>query len=95
MLREVTVKIGLKQEDKEERIVIEVLLDSRVIELVISSDFARKNKFKKKKLDWLIYVRNINSTFNHEEQIEYTVEIELFYKEHKERMEIDIIEGQK
>ena len=51
MLREVTVKIGLKQEDKEERIVIEVLLDSRVIGLVISSDFARKNKFKKKKLD--------------------------------------------
>ncbi len=51
MLREVTVKIRLKQEDKEERIVIEVLLDSRVIGLVISSDFARKNKFKKKKLD--------------------------------------------
>jgi len=48
LLKEVTVNIGLKQEDKEERIVIEVLLDSGVIGLVISSDFARKNKFKKK-----------------------------------------------
>jgi len=51
LLREVTVKIGLKQEDKKERIVIEVLLDSEAIGLVISSDFARKNKFKKKKLE--------------------------------------------
>jgi len=40
-------------------------------------------------------MRNINSTFNHEEPIEYTVEVELFYKEHKERMEIDIIGEQK
>jgi len=40
-------------------------------------------------------MRNINSTFNHEEPIEYTVEVELFYKEYKERMEIDIIGEQK
>ena len=51
-----------------------MLLDSRTIRLVMSLEFIRRNKFRKKKLDRLIYVRNINSTFNHEEPIEYTVE---------------------
>jgi len=94
LLREVTVKIGLKQEDEEE-IVVEALLDSNVTGLVISSEFARKNKFKKKKLKRLIYMRNVDSTFNHEGPIEHTVEVELFFKGHKERMEIDVIGGQK
>ena len=95
LLREVTVKIGLKQEDKEEEIVVEALLDSNATGLVISSEFARKNKFKKKKLKRLIYMRNVDSTFNHEGPIEHTVEVELFFKGHKERMEIDVIGGQK
>jgi len=46
-------------------------------------------------LDRLIYVRNIDSTFNHEGSIEHTIEVELFYKGHKERMEIDVRRGQK
>ena len=36
LLREVTVKIGLKQEEDEEEIVVEVLLDSGVTGLVMS-----------------------------------------------------------
>jgi len=48
LLREVIVKIGLKQEDDEDGITMKVLLDSRVTGLVMSSEFARKNKFKKK-----------------------------------------------
>jgi len=51
----VTVKIELKQEDDDEGIVVEALLDSRVTELIMSSEFARKNKFKKKKLEKLIH----------------------------------------
>jgi len=89
------VKIGLKQEDDEEGIVVEALLNSSTIKLVISSEFTRKNKFKKKKLDRPIYVRNVDNIFNHEEPIEYMVEVELFYRGHKERTEIDIIEEQK
>jgi len=80
------VKIELKKEDDKEGIVIEALLDSGVIGLVRSLEFARKNK-----LDRLIYMRNVNSTFNYKEPIEHMVEIKLFYKEHKERTEIDVI----
>jgi len=89
------VKIRLKQKDNEKGIVVEMLLDSRMTELVISLEFARKNKFRKKKLDRLIYMRNVNSIFNHEEPIEHTVEVELFYKGYKKRTEINMIGGQK
>jgi len=50
MLREVTVKIRLERIDTQEGITIEVLLDSRAIELVISSKFARKQRFRLKKI---------------------------------------------
>jgi len=42
LLREVIVKIGLERVNTQERITVEVLLDSRVTRLVMSSEFARK-----------------------------------------------------
>ena len=66
LLRKVTVKIGLKQKDNREGIIVETLLDSEATELVMGLEFARENNFKKKKLDRLIYVRNVNGIFNHE-----------------------------
>jgi len=42
MLREVTVKIGLKKIDMQEEVTVEELLDSRVTGLVMSSEFAKK-----------------------------------------------------
>ena len=81
----------MKQEDNKEGIVVEALLNSGAIGLVMSSEFARKNKFKKKKLDRPIYIRNVDGIFNHEGLIEHTVKVELFYRGHKERMKIDMI----
>ena len=72
------MKIELKQEDNKDGITFEVSLDSRAINLVISLEFARKNKFKKKKLDKLICIRNVNSTFNYKRPIEHTVEVKFF-----------------
>ena len=85
----------MKQKDKEDRIIVKALSDSRATRLVMSLEFARKNKFKKKKLNRLIYMRNVNGTFNYEGLIEYIVDVELFYKRHKERTEIDVIRDQK
>jgi len=42
ILREVTVKIGLERIDIQKGVIIEVLLNSRITRLVISSDFAKK-----------------------------------------------------
>ena len=44
LLRKVIVKIGLKQKDNKDRITVEMLLSSSVIELVMSLEFTRKNK---------------------------------------------------
>jgi len=40
-------------------------------------------------------VRNVDGTFNKEGLIEHTMEVNIYYQRHKERIEIDIIERQK
>ena len=42
ILREVMVKIGLERINMQEEVIVEVLLDSRAMELVMSSEFTRK-----------------------------------------------------
>ena len=95
VLREVMVKIGLKQEKEEEGIVTEALLDSEATGLVMSKEFARKHRFKRIKLERLVYIRNVDGTLNYAEPIVDTVEVKIFFKGHKERTSIDVIGGQK
>jgi len=95
MLREVTVKIGLERINMQEEIIVKVLLNSGATGLVMSLEFARKQEFKLKKIERPIYVRNINGTFNKEGPIENMVEVNIYYQGHRERMEIDVIGGQK
>ena len=95
VLREVTVKIGLERIDMQEEITVEALLDSRATGLVMSSEFARKQGFKLKKLERLIQVRNVNGSFNKEGPIENTVEVNIYYQGHIERTGIDVIGGQR
>jgi len=94
-LREVMVKIGLKQEEEEEGVVTETLLDSGVMRLVMSEEFVKRHKFRRMKLEKLVYVRNVDSMLNYAEPIVDTVEVEIFFKGHKERISIDVIGGQK
>ena len=74
---------------------VEALLDSRATGLVMSSEFARKQGFKLKKLERPMQVRNVDGLFNKEGLIEDTVEVNIYYQGHRERMEIDVIGGQK
>ena len=94
-LREVTVKIGLERIDTKEGVTVEALLDSRATELVMSSEFVRKQGFKLKKLERPINMRNVDGSLNKEEPIENTVEVNIYYQGHRERTEIDMIRGQK
>jgi len=75
--------------------VIEALLDSGATGLVMSEEFARKHKFKRTKLEKLVYVRNVDGTLNYVGLIVDTVEVEIFFKGYKERTSIDVIRGQK
>jgi len=62
LLREVIVKIGLERIDMQKGITVEALLDSSATELVMSSEFSRKKRFKLKKIERPIYIRNVDGT---------------------------------
>jgi len=94
-LREVMIKIGLEKLDTQEGITVEALLDSGATGLVMSSESARKKGFKLKKLERPMQMRNVDGSFNREGPIENTVEVNVYYKGHVERTEIDVIGGQK
>ena len=68
-------------------------MDSGTMELVMSSEFIKKQGFKLKKIERPIYVRNMNGSFNKKGLIEYMVEVNIYYQRHRERMEIDMIRG--
>ena len=61
----------------------------------MNSEFVRKQEFKLKKIENLIYVRNVDGTFNKERLIENIVEVNIYYQGYRERTEIDMIRGQK
>ena len=89
------MKIGLERIDTQEGITVEALLDSGATGLVMSSEFAKKQGFKLKKLEMPMNIRNVNRSLNKEEPIEHMVEVNIYYQEHRERTEIDVIRGQK
>ena len=72
-----------------------MLLDSSTIGLVLSLEFAKKQGFKLKKIEKPIYMRNSDSIFNKKRSIKHTIEISIFYKGYRKRMEINIIGEQK
>jgi len=95
MLREVTVNIGLERINIQEGVIVEALLDSGTTVLVISSEFTRKQGLRLKKIEKPIYARNMDGFFNKKGPIEHTVEVNIYYQGHRERIEIDVIKEQK
>ena len=89
------MKIGLEKIDMQKGITVEALLDSGVTGLVMSSEFAKKQGFKLKKLERLMNVRNVDGLLNKKGPIENTVEVTIYYQGHRERLEIDVIREHK
>ena len=61
----------------------------------MSLEFARKQGFKLKRLERLVYIRNVDGSLNKEGLIEHIVEVNIYYQGHRERTEINVIGGQK
>ena len=95
LLREVIAKIVLERINIQKGVIVKALLDSGAMRVVISLEFARKQRFKLKKIQRPIYIRNVDGTFNKEGLIEHTVEVNIYYQRYRKRMEIDMIGGQK
>ena len=71
-------------------ITIKALLDSGVTEMFMDKKTAAKHEFKLQKLKRPIAVRNIDGTNNSGRAIIHQVEVNMYYKNHVERIRIDV-----
>jgi len=78
MLREVTINIRLERINTQERVTIKMSLDNVAMGLVMSLEFSKKQGFQLKKIEKLIYVRNMDSSFNKERPIDHTVKVNIY-----------------
>ena len=73
-----------------EGITIKALLNSSAIEMFIDRKMAARHGFKLQKLEKPIAVRNVDGTNNSREAITYQVKVNVYYKNHIERIRMDI-----
>jgi len=90
MLREVWMNIGVEKIDMYEGIMIKALLDSGVMGMFMDRQTAARHGFKLQKLDRPIAVRNVDSMNNSGGAITHQVEYNVFYKDHIERIRMNI-----
>jgi len=91
-LREVWMNVRIERIDTYEGRMVKALLDSRTTGMFMSRSLAEKGGYKLIKLNQPIQVRNVDSTGNSGGMITHEVEVNMFYKEHVERVRMDICE---
>ena len=69
---------------------MKALLDSGMTDLFIDTKFAKEKRFKLEKLKNPLLVRNVDRTVNAGEAITHQVECNMFFKEHVERVRMDV-----
>jgi len=90
MLREVWFNIGVEKIDMHEGVMIKALLDSSATRIFMNRQTAARHGFKLQKLERPVAVRNVDGINNSGGAITYQVECNVFYKDHVERMRIDV-----
>jgi len=76
------MKIGLKKLDIYEGVVVEILLDSRAMELFMDPKFAKIQGLKLEKLRKAIPVKNLDRTLNVKEVITHEIEVNIYFQRH-------------
>jgi len=82
--------IEIEKVDTHKGITVKALLDSGATEMFMDKDMAKKHGFKITKLERPLKVKNVNGTENSGGSITHQVEVNVFYKNHVERMRIDV-----
>ena len=90
ILREVWMNIGIEKMDMHKGITVKVLLDSGAMGMFMDWKMAAKYGFRLQKLERLIMVRNVDGTNNSAGAITHQVEANMYYKDHIERMKMDV-----
>ena len=90
MLREVWLNIGVEKVDTYEGITVKALLDSGTTGIFIDKKIVARHRFRLQKLERPVIVRNVNGINNSGGAIIHQVEVNVYYKNHVERMKMDI-----
>jgi len=90
ILREVWLDIGIEKVDTYEGMTVKALLDSGATGMFMDKEMAQKYGFKMTKLERPLRVKNVNETENSRGKITHQVEVNVFYKNHMERMRMDV-----
>jgi len=90
ILREVWLNIGVEKVNMHKGITVKVLLDSGTTEMFMDKKIAAKYGFRLQKLERLVVVRNVDGINNSAGAIIHQVEVNMYYKNHVERMQMDI-----
>jgi len=73
-----------------EGITVKKLLDSGATGMFMDREMARRHSFKITKLERPLKVKNVDRTENSRENIIHQVEVNVFYKNHVEKMRMDV-----
>ena len=73
-----------------EGITVKVLLDNGTTGIFMNKKMIAKYRFKLQKLERPVTVRNVNSTNNSRGAVTYQVEVNVYYKNHIERMRMNV-----
>jgi len=95
MLREVWLNIGVEKIDIHEGVIVKALLDSGTTGMFMDRKMVAKHRFRLQKLNRPVTVRNVDSTNNSAGAITHQVEVNVYYKNHVERMRMDICDLKK
>ena len=90
MLKEVWLNIEVEKVDMHKGVTVKALLDSSVIGMFMDRKIAARHGFRLQKPEKPVTVRNIDGTNNNGEAIIHQVEVNVYYKNHIERMRINI-----
>ena len=87
--------MGIEKIDTHKGQTVKVLLDSGAMGMFISKGLAQKEGYRLIKLDQPLQVRNVDGTGNSEGAIMHEVKVNMFYKGHVERVQMDVCELEK
>ena len=84
------MNIGIEKIDTHKGITVEAFLDSGAIEIFMDRKIAARHGFKLQKLERPVVVKNVDGTNNSTRAIIHQVKVNVYYKNHIERMRINI-----
>jgi len=84
------MRVGLEKLENHKGVVVKALLDSRATGLFMNTTFAKEKGFKMKRIKNPLLVKNVDGTVNIGGAIMHQVKCNMFFKEHVERVRMDV-----